>query len=159
MSLVKTYQKKFKCIDPENMKVSGDFNSDTAQLMNMRLIRCDPETSAVKCKSPEEITAFFRNKFLIFLFNEKYFDSNQYEENAIVEQGKILWLQVNTQVQQMLPYKISKTQIFLQDKDIDLDDLTEIYDSSIFQVEALPVRSYEKDYIVQMDISIEMNLD
>lgn len=62
-------------------------------------------------------------------------------------------------MQQVLPFKVSKTQLFLQDYDIDLDDLTEIYDSSVFEIEPLPVRSYEKDYIVQMDISIEMNLD
>ena len=42
---------------------------------------------------------------------------------------------------------------------MDLDDITEIYDDSVFQIEPLPVRSYEKDYFVQMDISIEMNLD
>lgn len=40
-----------------------------------------------------------------------------------------------------------------------MDDLTEIYDGTIFRIEPLPIRSYEKDYIVQMDISIEMNLD
>ena len=59
----------------------------------------------------------------------------------------------------MLPFKISKTKLFLQDEDIDLDDLTEIEDDSVFSIDALPVRSYEKDYIVQMDISIEMNLE
>ena len=47
----------------------------------------------------------------------------------------------------------------MQDKDIDLDDITELHDSSVFSLEPLPVRSYERDYIVQMEISIEMNLD
>ena len=49
--------------------------------------------------------------------------------------------------------------MFLQDMDVDLDSLTEIEDSSIFQIEPLPIRSYEKDYCVQMDITLEMNLD
>lgn len=66
--------------------------------MNMRLERCDPSTSAVQCKSPEEITAFFRNKFLFFLFNEKYFDANFYLDSSIVSESKIRWLQINTQV-------------------------------------------------------------
>ena len=43
--------------------------------------------------------------------------------------------------------------------DVDLDALTEIEDNSIFQIEPLPIRSYEKDYCVQMDITIEMNMD
>ena len=59
----------------------------------------------------------------------------------------------------MLPYQVSKSQVFLQDYSIDLDKLTEIYDDSIFNIEPLPIRSYEKDYDVQMDISIEMSLD
>ena len=59
----------------------------------------------------------------------------------------------------MLPYKVSKTQLYLQDKDVDLDELTELYDASVFQIETLPIRSYEKDFLVQMDLSIEMNLD
>ena len=42
---------------------------------------------------------------------------------------------------------------------MDLDELTEIEDNSIFEIEALPIRSYEKDYCVQMDITIEMNLN
>ena len=32
-------------------------------------------------------------------------------------------------------------------------------DTSIFKPEQLPTRPYEKDYNVQMDITIEMNLD
>lgn len=50
-------------------------------------------------------------------------------------------------------------EIELQDMDIDLDELTVLEDDTIFKIEALPVRSYEKDLYVQMDISIEMNLD
>ena len=43
--------------------------------------------------------------------------------------------------------------------DLDLDDLTEIENNSIFEIESMPVRSYEKDYLVQMEITVEMNLD
>ena len=42
---------------------------------------------------------------------------------------------------------------------IDLDELTVLEDFSVFKVEAMSPRSYEKDLNVQMDISIEMNLD
>ena len=60
----------------------------------------------------------------------------------------------------MLPFKISKTQVILQDvKNIDLDDVTEVKNDSIFSIDPIPVRSYEKDDLVQMDISIEMNVD
>lgn len=42
---------------------------------------------------------------------------------------------------------------------INLDDLTELEDASIFKVELKPVHSYEKEEYVQQDISVEMNLD
>ena len=54
---------------------------------------------------------------------------------------------------------MSKSQLYLQDLDIDLDDLTQIHDTRAFKMEALPLRSQEKDHSVQMEISIEMNLD
>ena len=95
MTYVRLYQKKLKCLDPKDMKVSGDYDSDKAQLINMRLQRCE-ETDTQKCKSPEEITQFFRNKFLFLLYNERYFDSSQYKENSIVDKGRTSWLQVNT---------------------------------------------------------------
>ena len=40
-----------------------------------------------------------------------------------------------------------------------MDDLTELDDSTIFKLEMLPVKTYEKDYDAWMDFTIEMNLD
>ena len=66
---------------------------------------------------------------------------------------------VNTQIQNSIPFQVSTTELFLQDfKSINLDDITELSDSSIFKLEQKPVMPYEKDDIVQMDITVEMNL-
>ena len=40
-----------------------------------------------------------------------------------------------------------------------MDDLTQLTDATVFKIEGQPLRSYEKDYDAQMDITIEMNLD
>ena len=40
-----------------------------------------------------------------------------------------------------------------------MNDLTEITDSSVFSLEPIPVRPYEKDRDVVMELSIERNLD
>ncbi len=42
---------------------------------------------------------------------------------------------------------------------LDLDSLTELEDDSIFTLERMPDRSYEKDYDAQFDLTIEMHLD
>ena len=52
-----------------------------------------------------------------------------------------------------MQYQITKTQLFLQDKNIDLDDLTELEDDTIFNVERIWTGTYEKEYDVQMEIS------
>ena len=70
-----------------------------------------------------------------------------------------MWLPVNSQVQQTTPFKVLTTQLYLQDMFINLDDLTELQDESIFKLEMLPLKPYEKDYNVQMDITVEMNLN
>ena len=40
-----------------------------------------------------------------------------------------------------------------------MDDITELEDSSIFSLEPIPVRPFEKDRDVVMELSIERNLD
>ena len=40
-----------------------------------------------------------------------------------------------------------------------MDDYTELEDDTVFRLEQLPNKSYEKDFDVQLDITIEMNLD
>ena len=42
---------------------------------------------------------------------------------------------------------------------MNLDDLTELEDTSVFRLESLPTKSYEKDNDVQLDITVEMNLN
>ena len=56
------------------------------------------------------------------------------------------------------PFKISQTRLFLQDEAINLDDLTELEDGTIFSLDEMSIRSYEKDKHAQIDITIEMDL-
>ena len=48
--------------------------------------------------------------------------------------------------------------VFLQDEAIDLHDITEHDDDTIFKLDKLANQPYEKDLIVQMEVTIEMNL-
>ena len=71
-----------------------------------------------------------------------------------------MWLPVNTQIKQTTPFRVSTTALTLQDvKSISLDKFTALDDNSLFTLEQLPVRPYEKDDNVQMDITVEMNLN
>ena len=81
------------------MRIAGDYQSDKAELLNLRLNKCDSSTdTGVVCKSDEEILEFFRMKYLFVIKNEKLFDANKYGLESIVEQCTITWLSINTQV-------------------------------------------------------------
>ena len=58
------------------------------------------------------------------------------------------WLSINTQQQTVFPFKISTTKLLLQDEIVNLDDLTELEDETVFRLEQLPTKSYEKDFDV-----------
>ena len=157
-ALVDLYQKKFHCLGEEDLYVFGDFNSDRASLMNVQLVLCNKETQPnLECKSEDDIKKFLRNKYVLLLYNQVRFDSNFYGQEAIRRESQIKWITINTQIQMSSPYTLSQTQLFLQDQAINLDDLTELDDNTIFKLEPLPAQSYEKDYNAQSDITIEVN--
>lgn len=61
-------------------------------------------------------------------------------------ESRIAYYPINTQFKQTIPFQISSTQLYLQDlRSLDLDDLTEMEDSSVFKLEQLPVKSWERD--------------
>jgi len=41
-------------------------------------------------------------------------------------------------MQESIPFKVSTTKLFLQDEFINLDDITELEDDSIFKMEQMP---------------------
>ena len=144
------------------MKINGTFDSERASLLEMQLVRCRNSTDYaedVVCKSNEEITEFFRNKYLILLHNQKRFNPELYHESSIIRESKIVWAPINIQWRQEIPYRIQKTQIFLQDEFVDLDDLTLIEDDSIFKVIKMPNKPYENDMNVQISVTVEMSLE
>ena len=72
---VSFYHKKFMCAEKEDLVLRGDFNSYQASLFNVQLKKC---TDRPDCKSPEEITQFLRDKWLLVLYNHIRFDSRKY---------------------------------------------------------------------------------
>ena len=119
-------------------------------------MRC---TGQSYCKSEAEITAFFRDKWLLFLKNQIRFDQGEYGESSIKKESLMGWHSINTQYQMTIPFKVTKTQLDLQDLHIDLDDLTELTSEYPFKLEQMPTVTYEKDDIVQMEFTVEINSD
>ena len=70
-NFVESYQKKMLCLNEEDLKFYGSWETEDAGLLNIKLRRCHDRPD---CKSEEEITEYFKLKFLILLYNQVLFD-------------------------------------------------------------------------------------
>ena len=153
---MQTHWKKFQCVDPKDMHISGSYNSDSARLIEVQLVQCHDRDD---CKSPEQIKSFLQNKFLLLLHNRVRFDRQEFGEKLLVEESLVSWIPINTQMRMRLPYKISLEDLELQDHKIKLDSLTQETHEALFEMEEMTGRSYEKDDHVLADLTLELNLN
>ena len=121
------------------MYINGDFDSEKARQIQIQLKRC---VGHDYCKKEEEILTFFKNKWLLFLYNQKLFDSRFYGDEAVKSTAKLNWVSVNTQFQQQIQYQVTIKQLLLQDSDINLDEVTLNRDTT-FTLDQIGWRSYE----------------
>ena len=74
------------CINKEDMRINGDWDSNSARLIDLKLAKCHGHSY---CKTDEEITDFMKDKFLLLLYNKIRFDGNLYGQEAFVEESKL----------------------------------------------------------------------
>ena len=100
---LKTFKNKFRCADnPErDLELWGDFNSQKTQQLAIRFRRC---TGKDYCKSEEEVRDWLRRKYIVILYNQVRFDTEQYFENSRVEESRIKYIQINSQVNELTPF-------------------------------------------------------
>ena len=63
---VNTYRKKFKCIDTENLKIWGSYNSAMAMQLAVKFHMCEGHDY---CKSKREIIDWLSGKYIVLLYN------------------------------------------------------------------------------------------
>lgn len=78
--MIEKYQKKFICVDEADLFLYGDYNSDAASQFKMQLVKCSGRDD---CKSEDQIQEFFRNKFILLLFNQIRFNTEEFGQEAI----------------------------------------------------------------------------
>ena len=136
-SILKHLSKKFQCVDEKDLYLQGDYDSDVASLFNVQLKKCvnnTDEAEAPVCKSDEEIIEFFRNKFLIIFSNQIRFDYREIGMDSINMESRIQWININTQTRMSINYEVARTKLMLQDSNINLDDITELEDDTVFKI-------------------------
>lgn len=94
------------------------------------------------------------------LHNQIRFDSEKFGSESIIQESTIVKFEFSQKVQLTYPLAISKTELFLQDKAIDLDDLTELQDASVFKFQKQQIRIRNiaaPEFLVS--VQIEMGYD
>ena len=62
-------------------------------------------------------------------------------------------------MKETIPFRVSRTELELQDLYVDFDSLTELSDGTLFEMEELFHRPWEMDSITIGNISVELNRD
>ena len=68
-------------------------------------------------------------------YNQIRFDSLSYRRESIKAEAQIIWLPFNSQMSSQIPFKITTTSLELQDEIVNLHDLTELEDESVFTLD------------------------
>lgn len=63
---VRTWKKKFKCANSEDLVIWGDYNSAKAQQMVVKFKICEGHSY---CESKENIKQWLSGKFIVVLYN------------------------------------------------------------------------------------------
>ena len=87
------YYPKLLCFKREDLWLHGDYNSQTARMINVQLRKCRDRPD---CKSDEEILEYFRGRYIMILHNQIRFDARKYGEDSIVAESRFKWLRINT---------------------------------------------------------------
>ena len=81
-------------MDEEDRFIQGNFATNVASLIRIRLNRC---TGELYCKSKEEIDAYMRGKYLLLYTNKIRFISDSFGEGSIVMESNMEWMRISTQ--------------------------------------------------------------
>ena len=156
LASVKELQEQFTCISREESYIYGSFDLDEGRMLELTLRRCEGEDY---CASPDEIKDYFRGKYFGILMNTIRFDSTKWEEESIVKESLLSWIPIATQTQQEFPFQVARTLLNLQDKFINLDEITELEDSGMFNLKQAPSKPFEFNEIDMQAVSFQINLD
>ena len=154
MNEVKTWKKKFKCPNRDQLQLWGDYNSAKAQNLVINWRWC----SGDNCAPVEEARDWLRNKYIVLLYNQISFQAEGFYENAALFESRIEYIPISRSIRSLVPYKIAQTRLELQDTDlIEINEFTLDERDDLFTLALKPVLPYEKDNNVQMQVRIEVD--
>ena len=108
-------------------------SSVSVQRVQIDIEKCRNKTG-ITCKSDEDIDLYFAKRNFYILHNEVRFDYQKYGAESIIKQSKIRMESLGDW-QTRTVYKVVQTELALQDLAFNLDEITELQDSSVFTLQ------------------------
>jgi len=96
-------------LDVDKITIQGDYNSPKARQFVILFEKCDNSTYVGPgvCKSEEQIKGWLARKFILINFNQMRFETREFSPKLkIVEELKLLWVPISTQLREELVYKV-----------------------------------------------------
>ena len=91
-------------MDKEERYIHGNFNTEKARNIRVRLNRCRGQQN--NCKTDHEITEFVKGKYMIVYMNQIRFDDSKYGEESIIKESRTDWYRIRTKAQDEYPYLV-----------------------------------------------------
>ena len=91
---VKTNRKKFKCINKADLEIWGDYNSKSAQQIAIKFKMCEGYDY---CEKKEDIREWLRGKYILLLYNQIRFQTEEYFEEAAVKEAVLQYVPISSQ--------------------------------------------------------------
>ena len=102
----------------------------------------------MQCRPDEEIEEFFSNQYIFHWSNKIRFDFKKYGRDSIKQESEMQLSFLGAWRSRQV-YEVSTTELALQDLAINIDEITELQDSSVFELKPTITVPYplEKDLV------------
>ena len=90
--VVDLYANKFDCVPEKDLRISGDWNSNSGKSLYAVFNKC---SGSDDCKSEEEIEEFLRGAYVMVLYNQIRFDGSRFHEDAILPESRVKWMPIS----------------------------------------------------------------
>ena len=111
------------------------------------------------CESEENIREWLKRKYIVIIYNQIRFDSEEYFMDSVVPEARMAYIPISSQTKDIIAHKIQLTSLELQDYDvIMLDEVTLTSIDNLFTMRKYDVQPFEMPDPFWVSVSFEMDL-
>lgn len=88
------------------------------------------------CESKEKIREWLSRKYIVLLYNQSRFNPTAFFDEAKIQEKRIVYIPINSQVREIHQFKVQRTHVNLQDyESLNMHDWTLVKKHDFFKLE------------------------